>query len=60
MAASDPRLETLDEFDEAEEMSAAFCPQMTEEEYETQTSEETEKALVVSICFAYDGLFLYL
>ena len=51
MAGLDPGVECLDEFDEAEEMSTTFCPQMTEEEYENQTSEATEKALNVSGCF---------
>lgn len=46
---ADPGVECLDEFDEAEEMSSAFCPQMTEEEYEKQTSEATEKALNVNV-----------
>ena len=47
MDSRDPRVENLDEFDEAEDMSATFCQQVTEEAYEDQTSEETEKALKV-------------
>ena len=65
MTAPDPGVECLDEFDEAEEMSSAFCPQMTEEEYEKQTSEATEKALNVSVasfscCDNVSGLLLLL
>ncbi|KAK7473437.1 hypothetical protein BaRGS_00035313 [Batillaria attramentaria] len=43
--SAEPRIENLDEFDEAEVLSSAFCKQMTEEEFEEQTSAETQKAL---------------
>lgn len=43
----DPRIENMDEFDEAESLLTTFCNQVTEEEYENQTAMETEKALKV-------------
>ncbi|KAL8575206.1 hypothetical protein ACOMHN_042327 [Nucella lapillus] len=42
---SKQEVENLDEFDEAEELTTTFCQQITEEQYENQISEETEKAL---------------